>query len=989
MDIDGVYYCSRCMRKLDQEEQICPHCGYDAASAQVSSQHLEEGTFLNDRYLLGAVIGAGGFGVTYAAWDENLSVPVAIKEYFPVKYAHRNVAESDEILPHEEGRAPFALGLSRFRREAQVLAQFQNVPGIVNINECFDENGTAYIAMEFVHGVPLDVYVRERKPTPRKLLEIMLPAINALETIHRQGVNHRDVKPENLLVQEDVSIKLIDFGSAREVEHVTNLIIVSDGYAALEQYDLNQPQGPWVDVYGISATIYHMLTGVMPDAAISRAKHDKLKKPTRLGVRLKKYQEDALMAGLAVDPQKRIQSIAEFRSRLYNMPLPEEVRRRKAFVRRVIAVAVLTLLLMAAAFVNFAIGFPLGEGLIYSLYPDGWHVVGMAEEQAEVTVPADRLGLPVTVIGKDAFRGSQILESVLILERTYVWQHEWKGKGVRTIEDGAFAYCVKLKKVVISTDLASIGNGAFTYCTNLSYINIPNSVTFIGNEAFNACYNLWRVQFASGGFDEIAACLDTIGDRAFANCHALTDCILPDSVKYIGAYAFFNCYSMEKIAIPASVISVGDYVFYECSALNSITFLGNTLDIGQGAFDNCSDQLILKFAGGGEYFTHAEGLTSIEDWPLYAYRHVMTDIVLPEGITNISNGAFNNCNRLESIVIPDSVTYIGDESFQHCHNLSNVVIPDSVTSIGESAFRGCANLASITLPNSLTRIGNWAFAECTALTGVTIPGNVKELGENTFYDCDALTSITLSDGVTTISDRAFSNCTSLTSIIFPESVTTIGRCAFSSCAASSITIPDSIASFEGNPFATCPQLTSLVVSSDHPTMATKNGILFDKQEKSLLIYPSGLTAESYTIPQGIEIIGEHAFSSNQHLRKIELPNSVTSIGDWAFSDCSSLTSIALPDGVTSIGYGVFYGCEILTSITIPDSVTSIDDVAFALCTSLRSIAIPSNVTDIGNDAFWGCPSYLLFQVERDSYAAQYCQDNNLQYVYTDEQLEAQ
>ena len=283
MDIEGVYYCSKCMRRLE-EECVCPHCGHEPFHTTADIQHLSEGTFLKDRYLLGAVIGTGGFGVTYAAWDMNLSVPVAIKEYFPVKYAYRDTEESDDILPRGESNILFALGQERFRREAQVLAQFKNIPGVVNIDECFDENGTSYIVMEYVHGMPLDEYVHAHKPTSDALLQMMLQPIRALEIIHRQGVHHRDITPRNLLVQEDGSIKLIDFGSAREIEHTTNLIVVSDGYAPIEQYDTQRPQGPWGDIYSISATLYHMLTGVMLPAAIGRTKQDPLKKPSELGV---------------------------------------------------------------------------------------------------------------------------------------------------------------------------------------------------------------------------------------------------------------------------------------------------------------------------------------------------------------------------------------------------------------------------------------------------------------------------------------------------------------------------------------------------------------------------------------------------------------------------------------------------------------------------------------------------------------------------------
>ena len=857
MDIYGIYYCSKCMRKIEDDTQICPHCNYDPANVTVNSQHLAEGTFLNDRYLLGAVIGAGGFGVTYAAWDENLSVPVAIKEYFPVKYAYRNIEDSDELLPYEESRGLFALGLDRFRREAQVLAQFQNVPGIVNINECFDENETAYIAMEFVHGVPLDAYVREHHPSPKKLLEIMLPAINALEIIHRQGINHRDIKPDNLLVQEDGSIKLIDFGSAREVEHVTNLIVVSDGYAPLEQYDLKQPQGPWVDVYGISATIYHMLTGVMPEASISRAKNDTLKAPSKLGVKLKKYQEKALMAGLAVDPQKRIQSIAEFRAMLYNMPLPEEVRRRKAFVRRFVTIAVLTVLLLAAVVINFTCGFPLGEGLLYSLHPDGWHVTGMAKDIAEVRVPSTKLCIAVTTIEPQAFSYNWTIEKV------------WLSEGITVIPSGAFTGCANLRDVMLQEGVISIEDNAFAYCANLDIVSTLDSLINIGDHAFYGCSNLLSVLYSD------QSSLTTIGDEAFANCHTLWKCVLPDSVTTIGVGAFKNCYSLEHIELPDGLETLKEEVFWECRSLESIA------------------------------------------------------------------------------------------------------LPDTLTSIGFSAFKNCYSMISITIPPNVMSIGSGAFDSCTALTRIVIPDSV---------------------GVSDVSDS----------------------------------------------LANCFQLTSISISPDHPTLEVIDGGLFDKVNKRLMIYPSGLTAERFVVPQNTQSIAPFAFHSNKHLKSITLPDSITqiemgtfcgcsaltsmivpnsvmSIGDYAFDGCSSLTNIAIPDrvtdigmyafsgctsltditipaGVSEIGGDVFFGCSSLTNVNIPDGVTAIGFGTFSGCTSLMNVTIPDSVTHIVENsteewdvkgAFQDCHPDLLFHVEHNSYAAQYCQENNLNYVYTDEQPEAQ
>jgi len=859
MDIEGLYYCSKCMRRLE-EEGVCPHCGYDSFHTPVDIQHLSEGTLLRERYLLGAVIGTGGFGVTYAAWDMNLSVPVAIKEYFPVKYAYRDAEESDDILLRAEGRSLFALGLERFRREAQVLAQFKNIPGIVNVNECFDENGTAYIVMEYVHGVPLDAYVQAHKPTPRALLQMMLQPISALEIIHRQGVHHRDITPRNLLVQEDGSIKLIDFGSAREIEHTTNLIVVSDGYAPIEQYDTQRPQGPWGDIYSVSATIYHMLTGVMPPAAISRTKHDTLKKPSQLGVKLKRYQEKALMAGLAVDPEKRPRSIEELRALMYNMPLPEAVSRRRAFARRVCAWAAAAVLMMAAVTVNFVCGFPLGEGLLYSLRSDGWHVVGTTKQEEDVVVPGEKLLVPVSSIDQEAFRGHRTLKTIVL----------------------------------------------------------PEGVT-------------------------------RIGDRAFYECSSLTKITMPGRMQHIGDQAFCGC---------------------EC----------------------------------------------------------LTGIVIPDGITSIGAGLFGNCNDLTSITIPDTVTSIGEEAFSSCARLHKIELPNSVTHIGFGAFSGCTALTSITIPDTVTSIGDFAFDGCYGLTSLTIPGSVKSIGYSAFDYCHGLTSVTILDGVTSIDDYAFGSCRSLASITLPSSVTSIGERVFNDCdALTSITIPDSVVNIGRNPFSNCDNLTSVLVSPQHPVLETMDGVLFEKASKRLVCYPCGIAAQSYQIPQGVQVIGDWAFSecrslasitipdsvtriegrafdkcsslesitipdSVQHigvyafsncdrLTKVTIPNGVTSIEAYAFSSCNRLESIAIPDSVTSIGARAFDSCDALTSVIIPDGVTSIGDYAFGFCGALTSAVIPKSVTHMGQRAFVDCSDALLLTVERGSYAAEYCEDNNIPYVY--------
>jgi serine acetyltransferase len=252
-----------------------------------------------------------------------------------------------------------------------------------------------------------------------------------------------------------------------------------------------------------------------------------------------------------------------------------------------------------------------------------------------------------------------------------------------------------------------------------------------------------------------------------------------------------------------------------------------------------------------------------------------------------------------------------------------------VTIIEAAAFAKCESLTSITIPNSVTSIGVAAFAECTSLTGITIPDSVTTIANSFFYQCTSLTSITIGNRVTRIGNEAFTYCKSLTSITIPSSVITIGDYAFAGCnSLTNINIPSSVTSIGYLAFFST-NLTSITVDSRNPAYTSVDGVLFDKNIRTIIRYPVAMKGTNYVIP-----------------------SSVTSIGDYAFVGCNSLTNITIPSSVTSIGEGAFYFCNSLTNINIPSSVTSIGDSAFRDCNSLTSINIPSSVTSIGHCAFW-------------------------------------
>jgi hypothetical protein len=389
--------------------------------------------------------------------------------------------------------------------------------------------------------------------------------------------------------------------------------------------------------------------------------------------------------------------------------------------------------------------------------------------------------------------------------------------------------------------------------------------------------------------------------------------------------------SLTSITIPASVTSIGDYAFNGGDKLISINV--DNRNINYASID-------------GVLFDKA--IKTIIKYP--SYRNTKT-YTIPSSVSTIGEGAFGNCSSLTSITIPSSVTSIGDYAFSSCSSLISINIPSSVITIGDTAFWGCRNLKSVTISSSVTSIGNEMFWGCDSLLSITIPSSVTIIGRSAFSDCSNLKSVTIPSSVTVISDMAFTSCSSLKDITIPSSVTKIGDAAFHSCESLiSITIPSSVTIIGRSTFSNCSSLTSINVDNRNNNYASIDGVLFNKNIKTIIAYPAGKKTGIYTIPSTVTSIGESAFFGCSSLTSVNIPSSVTFIGEDAFHNCNSLTSVNIPSSITSIERSVFYGCGSLTSITIPLTVTYIDELAFYRCYSLTSVII-SRKTRIADNAF--------------------------------------
>lgn len=544
---------------------------------------------------------------------------------------------------------------------------------------------------------------------------------------------------------------------------------------------------------------------------------------------------------------------------------------------------------------------------------------------------------------------------------------------LQTIGDGAFQGCTNLLRIVIPNGVVSIGRNAFKSCSKLKNITIPDSVRSIGEEALGSCYNLTSLTIPFVGetkdsedanlafiFSRIPEsltnlvitnseiipegafrnCFDiksiTLSDKtkyisnaAFDSCLSLSEIHIPDSVVYIGTNAFIYCRSLTSITIPRSVKYIDKSAFYECYALAEVYNL-SSLDIEEGMHEfgqvayyaldvyNSLD-IVSKLSVKDGFVIHNDG----DIVTLVKYIGKEQDVIVPESVTAIKEGAFVNNKYITNVTLPKGVLTIGNEAFALCENLINIEIPDSVQSIGKRALTKCKNLKNLNIPKSTVSIADDAFVGCSGLETITVAednpnyrsnGNCLIDTQNKSLILGSNKSVIPNDGsITAIANNAFLNLEGLTNIVIPEGVTSIGDLSFADCKGlMNLVIPKSVVSIGKDAFAGCNNLENIIVANDNARYSGAGNCLIDLTTKTLL-----RGCKNSVIPDN---------------------GSVAVIGDRAFADCNGLTNIVIPKGVTAIESGAFNGCSFLTSIIIPDSVKFIEHNAFYNCDSLRSFA---------------------------------------------------
>lgn len=314
--------CIRCMREIDEGTSVCGFCNYLQDAPQEDPDALRPGTELRNRFQVGKELGRGGFGITYIGYDKYLDCKVAIKEYYPQSLAARLPGEVKIFWRNSQLRDT---GCRNVIREAQKMHKLGDLPVAVRVQDVFYENNTAYIAMDYVEGITLKEYLLKNGVlTPEACLTLMLPVLDTMIQMHREGIIHRDISPDNIMIQPDMQPRILDLGAAKDIqmESGNTILVARNGFSPKEQYQTNGNIGTWTDVYALCATMYYSLTGKVPPPAMDRRDnendlvfHGPHPLPTKLC--------DVIRDGMRMLVEQRIPDVAELKRRLESSLVPD------------------------------------------------------------------------------------------------------------------------------------------------------------------------------------------------------------------------------------------------------------------------------------------------------------------------------------------------------------------------------------------------------------------------------------------------------------------------------------------------------------------------------------------------------------------------------------------------------------------------------------------------------------------------------------------
>ena len=767
--------CPACL-KLNTAEGACPHCGYDGTTGNASHQ-LQIGTVLKEQYLIGRVLGQGGFGITYLGWDLYLDIPVAIKEYYPGGMVMREATVTMNVsdISGDDG-ARFRNNRDRFLREAKMLARFSQMPDIVQIKNFFLTNNPAYIVMEYVEGITLKQHVKSSggKLSVEETFSILRPMIQTLSKVHKTGIVHRDISPDNIMMLPQGGAKLLDFGAVRDVTGAeagkeltkSTEAILKQGYAPIEQYQKKGSLGPWTDVYALCATIYYCLTGEVPPDSPARVLAYEEMDMEATG--LNESQQAALLHGMALRVEDRTRSMEELYQELFGekeAPAPVAAPQPKAVEKSVKPQASgqeqprktapkqtpakerkksggrgIAILAALAAMVVLVIALSMGGKTVEDPLDTG-EAAATVTELASGTFgqgfrwTLDSGGL-LTVTGEGDMPDFR-----------YSWHDNEPSMQDRELAPWE-SYINEIRSLRLEGGITSVGRSAFEEMRNLEAVDLGNHLTSIMAAAFSGT-GLVSIEFPET--------LEIIDVQAFAHTR-LTTVELPDSLQYLDREAFIRCPELVHVTIgPNTTLCMDD--------LNDLW----REPIFTGADGRVPEYLVLRGYSGGivEEYARITGCQfasigkaepegrGVVTGDITWWFDEETGFLKISGSGDLSQGFFggnyvhkgssawgNNepipwekfRNEIRVVSIGDEVYgCVSANLFENHGSLNDVYFGKGIDRIGEYAFAG-TNIDHLHLPDGVA-LSPYAFDHCMELRYVCTPLDLIFIPKATFNQC--------------------------------------------------------------------------------------------------------------------------------------------------------------------------------------------------------------------------------------------------------------
>ena len=709
--------CMKCMHALAAGETVCPECGRPYGSVKAESFALKPGTILDGKYLVGEMLGQGGFGITYIGFDLLLEQKIAIKEYFPMstgmvsREGRSTVVWSDAVMQ----KSGVEKGFDSFLKEARKMAKLRSIPSVVGVNSVFIQNETAYIVMDFIEGETLLKKLQREGPMDYgTCVSLMTPIMQALSEVHKHGIIHRDISPDNIMVQNDGRLILLDLGAAKDLDiqgkdgnMQSSQMVAKQGFSPVEQYGRDGKIGSWTDVYAMAATIYYCCTGVLPPSATDRMIEDTL----TCRPRLTEEEFDVLAFCMNVLPQNRPQNMdallqivthpAGKTPPVRDVPKTEPVRPETRNLQPLKPAPGRPLPKwlvpgIAAAVAVIALIISVGSGGKKST-PASSVKAPAAQAAATEPVPTVPMEVHTMAVADYAFD-----------EDAFFWgQERYMRKDVKTL-----TFQSSLQNVPSSAwDVSEAGDGSvLAWMDNGDlYVAADGAIAPNSNASwlFYKFVNLKTINF---GNCFVTSSVTQMSDM-FEGCSSLISLDLSgfDTSSVTGMYAMFfgcsNLISLDLTGFDTSCVTTMASMFSGCSSLTALdlaSFDTSSVTTMESMFSGCSSLTTLDLTSFG-----TSNVTTMESM-FYECKSLVS-----LNLTNFDTSSvtrmdfmFEKCNSLTSLDLSSfdtsNVTYM-NWMFSWCSSLTSLNLSrfDASAVAGMySMFYGCDNLPNIICSDS-------------------------------------------------------------------------------------------------------------------------------------------------------------------------------------------------------------------------------------------------------------------------------------------------